>query len=48
MTPKLELLTPELVDQILNEAYHLLLAPGIKVQSAEARQLLAEAGAVVD
>lgn len=48
MQPKLELLTPELIARILDEAFQLMLDPGIKVQSAEARQLLAEAGAQVD
>jgi trimethylamine--corrinoid protein Co-methyltransferase len=48
MQPKLELLTVELVGRILDEAFQLMLQPGIKVQSAEARELLAEAGAKVD
>jgi trimethylamine--corrinoid protein Co-methyltransferase len=48
MQPKLELLTPDLISRILDEAYQLMLKPGIKVQSAEARQLLAEAGAQID
>jgi len=48
MQPKLELLTPELIGRILDEAFQLMLKPGIKVQSAEARQLLAAAGAQVD
>jgi trimethylamine--corrinoid protein Co-methyltransferase len=48
MQPKLELLTPELVTRILDEAFQLMLQPGIKVQSAGARALLAEAGAKVD
>ena len=48
MQPKIELLTPELIARILDEAFQLMLKPGIKVQSAEARQLLAEAGAHVD
>ena len=47
MQPKIELLTNELVGRIMDEAYQLMMNPGIKVQSAEARQLLAEAGAVV-
>ncbi|MEW5827531.1 MAG: trimethylamine methyltransferase family protein [Chloroflexota bacterium] len=46
--PKLELLTQELIARILDEAFQLMLKPGIKVQSAEARWLLAEAGARVD
>ena len=48
MQPKLELLTPELIARILDEAFQLMLNPGIKVQSAEARSLLAEAGAQGD
>ncbi|MFH2102145.1 MAG: trimethylamine methyltransferase family protein [Chloroflexota bacterium] len=45
MQPKIELLTPELIARILDEAFQLLLEPGIKVQSAPGRELLAEAGA---
>jgi len=48
MQPNLTLLTPELVSRILDEAFQLLVRPGIKVQSSEARQLLAQAGAQVD
>jgi trimethylamine--corrinoid protein Co-methyltransferase len=48
MQPKIELLTDDLVRRILDEAFLLLLKPGIKVQSSQARQLLAEAGAGVD
>ena len=48
MQPRLELLTEEQVDRILDEAFQLLQEHGIKVQSAEARRLLAEAGAQVD
>ena len=48
MQPKLSLLDDALISRILDEAYQLLLKPGIKVQNAEARQLLAEAGAQVD
>ena len=47
MQPKLELLPQELIERILDEAFQLLLKPGIKVQSAEARELLASAGAQV-
>ncbi len=46
--PKLELLSAELVQRILDEAFQLLMKPGIKVQLAEARQLLAAAGARID
>jgi len=48
MQPKLTLLTEELIGRILDEAYQLMLKPGIKVQNAEARQLLASASAQVD
>jgi trimethylamine--corrinoid protein Co-methyltransferase len=48
MQPKLELLTPELVPRILDEAFELLMEPGIKVQSTEGLSLLASAGARVD
>ncbi len=47
MQPKMELLTEELVGRVLDEAYQLMQKPGIKVQSVEARQLLADAGAHV-
>jgi len=45
MRPKLELLTSEMTDSVLAEALALLETPGIKVQSAEARALLADHGA---
>jgi len=48
MQPRIELLTQELIARILDEAFQLMLKPGIKVQSSEARKLLAEAGAKVD
>ncbi|HXF83974.1 MAG TPA: trimethylamine methyltransferase family protein [Anaerolineales bacterium] len=48
MQPKLTLLTDELIQRILEEAYQLLLKPGIKVQNSEARELLASAGAQVN
>ena len=48
MQPILSVLTPELVSQIVEEAFQLLLEPGIKVKHPEARALLAEAGAAVD
>ena len=48
MRPKLELLEPELVERVLGEAFELLMNPGVKVQSPEARELLAQAGAKID
>jgi trimethylamine--corrinoid protein Co-methyltransferase len=47
MQPKLELIPQELVDRILDEAFQLLLNPGIKVQSTQAQELLAAAGAQI-
>jgi trimethylamine---corrinoid protein Co-methyltransferase len=48
MQPKITLLEDELVQRIIDEAFQLMMEPGIKVQSAEARQLLADAGVQVD
>jgi trimethylamine--corrinoid protein Co-methyltransferase len=46
MLPKLELLSPDLIARILDEAFQLMQKPGIKVQSSRARELLVAAGAV--
>jgi len=48
MRPKLNILSTELVDQITQEAFGLLLDPGVRVHNKEALTLLAEAGARVD
>jgi trimethylamine--corrinoid protein Co-methyltransferase len=48
MQPKLSLLTEDLIQRILEEAFQLMLKPGIKVQNAEARELLRSAGVPVD
>ena len=48
MQPKLELLAPDLVRRVLDEAFLLLRDHGVKVQSAEAVDLLAGAGSKVD
>jgi trimethylamine--corrinoid protein Co-methyltransferase len=48
MQPKIELLNQELIDRILEEAFQLMMKPGIKVQYAEARELLGSAGCEVD
>ena len=48
MQPKLSLLTEDLIQRILDEAFQLMLKPGIKVQNAEARELLKSAGALVN
>lgn len=46
--PKLEFLSRETVDRALDEAYDLLMDPGVRVHYNEALQLLADAGATVD
>ncbi len=48
MRPKLEILNEELVKQIIDEAFGLLLDPGVRVHNQEALDLLAAAGAEVD
>jgi trimethylamine---corrinoid protein Co-methyltransferase len=48
MQPRISLLSDDLVSQIIDEAFQLLLNPGIKVQSPAAMTLLEEAGARVD
>jgi trimethylamine--corrinoid protein Co-methyltransferase len=48
MRPKLELLSDELVTQIIEEGFALLMNPGIWVLNDEALTLLADAGAEVD
>jgi trimethylamine--corrinoid protein Co-methyltransferase len=48
MQPNLSLLTPDLIARILDEAFQLMMNPGIKVQSAQAIRLLQNAGAAVD
>jgi trimethylamine:corrinoid methyltransferase-like protein len=48
MQPKLLLLDNDMIARILDEAYQLLLKPGIKVNNEEAGDLLASAGAQVD
>lgn len=48
MTPKIELLSDELIQKVLDEAFQLLLSPGVKISSAEARQMLGDAGAVIE
>ncbi|HHS97991.1 MAG TPA: hypothetical protein ENK08_08870, partial [Chloroflexi bacterium] len=48
MQPKIALLSDELIERVLEEAFQILMEPGVKVQSSKARQMLAEAGALVD
>jgi trimethylamine--corrinoid protein Co-methyltransferase len=48
MRPIFKILPAELINRILDEAFQLMVSPGIKVQSIEARSLLAEAGAKID
>lgn len=48
MRPKLNILSDELVKQIIEEGFALLMNPGIQVKNDEALTLLAEAGAEVN
>ncbi len=48
MRPKLILLSDELVKQIIEEGFALLMNPGIQIHNDEALSLLADAGAEVD
>jgi trimethylamine--corrinoid protein Co-methyltransferase len=48
MQPKIEFLTPDIIARILDEAFQLMQKPGIKVQSAAARDLLMAAGSIMD
>ncbi len=48
MRPKLNILSDELVDQIIAEGLALLMDPGVRVHNDEALRLLADAGAPVD
>jgi len=48
LRPTLSLLEPALVERVLEEAYALLLEPGVKVHDKEAARLLAGAGALVE
>jgi len=48
MKPIFSLLSSDLVSQIIEEAFQLLMDPGIKVQHQEARDLLVGAGANLD
>ena len=48
MRPKLRILDDDLVEKIIDEAYGLLMDPGVRVHNQEALELLAEAGAEVD
>jgi trimethylamine--corrinoid protein Co-methyltransferase len=48
MRPKLNLLSDELVEQIIKEGFALLMNPGIQVHNEDALTLLADAGAEVD
>ena len=43
--PRIQLLSPDLVQRILGEAFQLMLDPGIKVLSDRARDLLQAGGA---
>jgi len=48
MQPKLNILSKDLIDQIIAEGIALLMNPGIQIMNDEALSILAEAGAEVD
>ena len=48
MRPKVHFLSDEVVHQIIDEAFQLLMDPGIQIHNREGLELLAEAGAQVD
>ncbi len=48
MRPKLNMLSSDLVTQIIDEAFGLLIDPGVRVHNQEALDLLAAAGAEID
>jgi trimethylamine--corrinoid protein Co-methyltransferase len=48
MRPKLNMLSDELVEQIIAEGLELLIDPGVRVHNGEALELLGDAGADVD
>ena len=48
LQPKIQLIDQDTIDQILAEAFQLLMEPGVKVQSRQALELLAQAGAAAD
>ena len=48
MQPAIRLLSEDLVQRVLDEAFQLMVDPGIKVQSQAARDLLVSAGARLD
>jgi trimethylamine:corrinoid methyltransferase-like protein len=48
MQPSMTLLDDKLVKRILDEAFQLMLKPGVKIQSADAMQMLEEAGAKIE
>lgn len=48
MQPTFKLLPDDLVNQIIDEAFQLMVTTGIKVQSDQARKLLTEVGSQVD
>ncbi|MGB3716775.1 MAG: trimethylamine methyltransferase family protein [Candidatus Promineifilaceae bacterium] len=47
MRPRTELISPDLIGRILEEAFQLLRSPGIKIRSQEVRALLADNGAIL-
>jgi len=48
MRPRINLLSDDLIQRVQEEAFQLLMKPGIKVQSSKAIELLADGGALID
>lgn len=48
MQPRIDLLSSDLIARVLDEAFQLMMNPGIKVLSPSAREALESAGALVD
>jgi trimethylamine--corrinoid protein Co-methyltransferase len=47
MRPKTELISSDLIDRILDEAFQLLRSPGVRVRSKDVRALLGDNGAIL-
>jgi trimethylamine--corrinoid protein Co-methyltransferase len=48
MRPKIEIISKQTIESILDEAFQLIYKSGVKVQSFNARKLLADAGALIN
>ena len=48
LTPSLSLLSPDLVQRVVEEAFELLMNPGVRVGTSDALELLSAAGARIE